>query len=306
MPAFIPAPGGAPANVAVGLALLGADAGFIGKVGDDPFGRGLADVLAQAGVDTRAVSFSREARTMLAFVTRTDAGERDFVFFRHPSADMLITENDVPEGYLAGASFFHFGSIGLISDPARSTTLSLIERAHAQGTLVSFDPNVRLPLWPNEAAARREILSVIPRVDILKLSGEEAAFLTGEKHPKAAAISLMAMGPRLVAVTLGAGGSLAVSRRYAVEVDGFGVKVVDTTGAGDAFCAAMLAKTAQADAHDPSDLSDLDLIGIFRFANAAGAIAVTRPGAIPALPTTEEVEGLLRIQREKPLSRELH
>ena len=305
-PAFIPAPGGAPANVAVGLALLGKEAGFIGKVGDDPFGRGLAGVLMVAGVDTKAVSFSTEARTMLAFVTRSEAGERDFVFFRHPSADMLITGGDIPDGYLSGTSFFHFGSISLIDDPARATALSLVDRARGEGALVSFDPNVRLSLWPDEATARREILSVIPRVDILKLSEEEAAFLTGEAHPKAAALSLMAMGPGLVAVSRGRKGSIAVTPRYAVEVDGFAVDVVDTTGAGDAFCAAMLAKIDEAGNSDLSALSDLDLITIFRFANAAGAIAVTRPGAIPALPTEGEVTEFLRKERVKRSPRTFH
>jgi fructokinase len=305
-PAFIPAPGGAPANVAAGLSLLGKEAGFIGKVGDDPFGRGLAGALSGLGVDTRALSFSREARTMLAFVSLSAAGDRDFVFFRHPSADMLIRPEDIPAGYLSGASFFHFGSISLIGEPSRSTTRGLIGAAGEAGALISFDPNIRLSLFGDEAEARRTILETIPFTNILKLSEEEASFLTGEKVPKAAALALLAMGPGLVAVTGGHKGSVAVTTRYAVEVDAYEVRVVDTTGAGDSFCAAMLAALSETEAKRPSELTDLDLIRIFRRANAAGAIAVTRRGAIPALPSADEIDLFLQTRKEIRSSGTLH
>jgi len=306
VPAFIPAPGGAPANVAAGLSLLGKEVGFIGKVGDDPFGRGLADTLLGLGVDTRAVSFSSQARTMLAFVSLSTSGERDFVFFRHPSADMLIAPGDIPSGYLSGASFFHFGSISLIAEPARTTTLGLIEAAREAGALISFDPNIRFSLFSDEADARRKILETIPLTDILKLSEEEAFFLTGQKAPKAAALALGSMGPGLVAVTGGAGGSIAVTSRYGVEVDAYKVPVVDTTGAGDAFCAAMLAALSETEAKEPSALADLDLIRIFRRANAAGAITVTRRGAIPALPTADEIDLFIQTRKEIRSSGMLH
>ncbi|MBN2224530.1 MAG: carbohydrate kinase [Deltaproteobacteria bacterium] len=305
-PAFIPSPGGAPANVAAGLSRLGKDAGFIGKVGDDPFGRGLADVLSGMGVDIRAVSFSTQARTMLAFVTLSASGERDFVFFRHPSADMLISPDDVPKGYLAGAACFHFGSISLIDQPARSTTLGLIDAAKGAGALVSFDPNIRFSLFSDEAAAKRTILEAIPLADILKLSEEEAAFLTGQKTPKNAALALLSMGPGLVAVTGGNRGSVAVTAHYAVEVDAYEVGVVDTTGAGDAFCAAMLAAFSETSAKEPAALTDLDLIRMFQRANAAGAIAVTRPGAIGSLPTAGEIDLFIRTRKELRSSGTLH
>ncbi len=305
-PAFIPSVGGAPANVAAGLARLGKDVGFVGKVGDDPFGRGLAEALAGVGVDTRAVSFSAEARTMLAFVTLAESGERDFVFFRHPSADMLITPDDVPDGYLSGASLFHFGSISLISEPARSTTMGLVEAAKAAGALVSFDPNIRFSLFDDEAAAKRTILEAIPSADILKLSEEEATFLTGHTVPKHTAVELLGMGPGLVAVTGGEKGSVAVTARYAVEVDGYAVKPVDTTGAGDAFCAAMLAAFSETGVKTPAALSDLDLIRIFQRANAAGAIAVTMAGAIAALPDAGEIDLLIASRKELRSSGPLH
>lgn len=298
-PSFIPAPGGAPANVAAGLSRLGKDVGFIGKVGDDPFGRELAAALSALGVDTGGVSYSERARTMLAFVTRSEGGERDFVFFRHPSADMLITPGDVPEGYLSGAAYFHFGSISLIDQPARSTTLALIDTAKQAGALISFDPNIRLSLFKDEAAARRTVLEAIGLADILKLSEEEAVFLTDTKTPKAAALSLLSMGPGLVAVTCGGKGSVAVTARYAVEVDGYEVNAVDTTGAGDAFGAAMLAAFSETDAAKPAELSDLDMVRMFQRANAAGAIAVTRPGAITTLPTAQDIELFIKTRKER-------
>jgi fructokinase len=296
-PSFIPAPGGAPANVAVGIALLGGDVGFIGKVGDDPFGKRLIEVMDEYDVDTTAVSVSDEARTMLAFVSLTKEGERDFAFFRHPSADMLLTRDDIPGDYLSETAYFHFGSIGLITEPSRGTTLSLVEEAKAAGATISFDPNLRPPLWPDDRAMKDEIMAVIPMVDIIKLSAEEAFFLTGEANPKQAAKLILMMGPRLVTVTLGREGSVAVTARYGVEIAGYPVETIDTTGAGDAFTAAMLVMLSETGTADPILLGDLDMINIFRFANAAGALATTRRGAIPALPQREAVEGLLRAKK---------
>jgi fructokinase len=300
-PAFAPVAGGAPANVAVGISKLGGDAGFIGKVGDDPFGRKLESLLDQYGVDTSALSFSEDARTMLAFVSLTAEGERDFVFFRHPSADMLITKADVPADCLKDTYAFHFGSISLISGPSRETTLHLINEAKRLGAIVSFDPNVRMSLWPDEAIARHEIRGAIPLSDIVKLSNEEAHFITGKDDPKSAAREILTMGPKLVVVTKGKEGSVGVTARYGVEVLGFDVstsgKKGDTTGAGDAFTAAMLWKMFDLNVADLYSLTDLEMINIFRFANAAGAITTTGRGAIPALPAVDEIESLLTLDR---------
>lgn len=300
-PAFAPVPGGAPANVAVGISKLGGEVGFIGKVGDDPFGLKLKDILNQFGVDTAVLSLSAEARTMLAFVSLTADGERDFVFFRHPSADMLITKSDVPADYLKGAYAFHFGSISLISGLSRETTLHLINEAKKHGAIVSLDPNVRMSLWPDEAIAKHEIRGVVPLADVVKLSAEEAHFITGKDDPKSAAKDILTMGPKLVVVTKGKEGSVGVTARYGVEVLGFDIStansVGDTTGAGDAFTAAMLWKMFDLNVADLYSLTDLEMINIFRFANAAGAITTTRRGAIPALPTVDEIESLLTLDR---------
>ena len=302
-PGFIPAPGGAPANVAVGIARLGGNVGFIGKVGRDPFGQKLEGVLKENRVDTAGLSFSDRARTMLAFVSLTEEGERDFVFYRHPSADMFITEGDIPQGYLNGVRVFHFGSIGLISEPSRGTTELLIKKAKNAGALVSFDPNIRLSLWQDERRARDEIAAIIPQTDIVKLSRDEALFITGIDHPKEAARMITAMGPRLAVVTMGAKGSVGVTARYGVEMEGFTVEVCDTTGAGDAFMAGMLVKIGETGKRDLATLSDLELISIFSFANAAGALTTTLLGAIPALPDRARVEEFLRTHknRKRPL-----
>ena len=244
-PGFIPVPGGAPANVAVGVSLLGGFSGFVGKVGDDPFGRKLARVLESYGVDTAGMSFSKTARTMLAFVSLTEDGDRDFIFYRHPSADMLIMPEDVPDGYFTGTRCFHFGSISLIGEPSRSTTLTLVEKARDAGALISFDPNIRMSLWPDEDTARQEIMRAIPLAHVVKLSGEEAELIARESDPKRAGRIIEMMGPGLVAVTLAEMGCVIVTARYGVEVAGHAMTVQDTTGAGDAFTAAMLVKLTE-------------------------------------------------------------
>ena len=158
-PAFKKAAGGAPANVAVGVARLGYRAGFLGQVGEDDFGHFLADTLAEAGVDTGGLRFSAEARTALAFVSLRADGERSFMFYRHPSADMLWRPEDVDAGYAAGTRIFHYGSISLIGEPSRSATLAALGHARAAGALISYDPNLRLALWPSAEAARAGMLA---------------------------------------------------------------------------------------------------------------------------------------------------
>src|SRR5947209_16557667 len=178
-PGFRKAPGGAPANVAVGLARLGVPASFVGKVGDDPFGRFLRDTIAEAGVDTEPMRLSPEARTGLAFVSLMANGERDFLFYRHPSADMLLRWDEVPESLFAGARVLHHGSITLISEPSRTATVVAAAHAREAGCLVSYDVNLRRPLWESDAAARAGIKDGLAGVDLVKMSEEEGEFLFG-------------------------------------------------------------------------------------------------------------------------------
>jgi fructokinase len=294
-PGFFKAPGGAPANVAVGLARLGVSSGFLGQVGDDPFGRFLAQTLAASGVDISALCFTAQARTALAFVSLQKDGERDFMFYRHPSADMLYRAEDVNEAYLRQARLLHFGSLSLIGEPSRSATLHAVEIARQNGLLVSYDPNLRLNLWPSVEAARQGILAAWPLAEVIKVSEEELAFLSGESDLEAAARSLWGPRLRLLVVTCGAQGCRYFTAAFAGAVPGSKVSAVDTTGAGDAFVAGLLAGLLR----QPEAFEDeAALRQICRRSNAAGALTTTQRGAIPALPTAAQLDAFLSAQAE--------
>ena len=281
-PSFLKAPGGAPANVAVGLARLGVSAGFMGQVGDDAFGHFLAQTLRENNVDAAALRFSREARTMLAFVSLRVDGERDFMFYRHPSADMLYSAADVDADYIRSARAFHFGTISLISEPARSATLQAVKIAREAGLLISFDPNLRLNLWPDVEAARAAMRSGWSLAHVIKVNEEELEFLGQTADLTEAARQLWHDDLRVLIITQGKAGCRYVTAAFNEEVTGFDVAVTDTTGAGDGFVAGLLkGLLAQPDAH----LDENRLRIICRYANAVGALTTTRRGAIPALPT---------------------
>ena len=286
-PAFQKAPGGAPANVAVGLSKLGISSGFMGKVGDDAFGHFLAQTLEQAGVDIFALCFAGEARTALAFVSLKANGERDFMFYRHPSADMLYRPDELDEGYIRGAKIFHYGSISLIGEPSRSTTLKAIEIAQSGGLLVSYDPNLRIDLWPSDREAREGILGAWPLAQVIKISEEELVFLSGQPGLQAGARSLWHDQLKLLVITRGKTGCTYFTPNLTGEVAGFRAQAVDTTGAGDGFVAGLLKGLYENLGHP---LEEAQLIAICRYANAVGALTTTQRGAIPALPTQQEVE----------------
>ncbi len=235
---FVKAPGGAPANVAVAIARLGMPSAFLGQVGDDPFGHFLADVLHKEGVDVSGLRFSDQARTALAFVSLRADGERSFMFYRHPSADMLMTPADVALDVIDRAKVFHFGSITMIGEPSRSATLAAVRRAQERDLLISYDPNLRLSLWPSAEAARAGMLIGFDYAHVVKISDEELEFLTGGQDVAA----LWRDNLRLIVVTHGAGGSTAHTRRESYHVPGFKVQAVDTTGAGDGFMAGLLVR----------------------------------------------------------------
>lgn len=287
-PAFKKAPGGAPANVAAALARLGVSAGFMGKVGDDPFGRFLVRTLRALGVDTTAVRWCGEARTALAFVSLRADGERDFMFYRHPSADMLYSPEEVNLAYIRGAKVFHFGSISLIGEPSRSATLLAAQTARDAGLVVSYDPNLRLALWPSADAARRGILQGWRLAHVVKVSEEERTFLGGDGAE--AARHLWHEDLRLLVITRGRAGCSYVTPATRGDVPGFSVRTVDTTGAGDGFVAGMLKGLLQAP-HAWDD--EARLREVLRYANAVGALATTCRGAIPAMPTPRQVERLM-------------
>ena len=289
---FQKAAGGAPANVAVGLARLGVSSGFMGQVGDDGFGRFLAGTLAGAGVDTAALRVTARARTALAFVSLAADGEREFLFYRSPSADMLYSPEDVDEAAIARAKLLHFGSIGLISEPSRSATLHAVALARRHGLRVSYDPNLRLALWPDAAAARDGMRLGLRHAEIVKIGAEEVEFLTGLDDPVAGVRALWHDGLRLVAVTRGAAGCLWLTPDARGAVPGFGVDAVDTTGAGDAFMAGLLAGLLEAPAGG-TDANPASFDRACRLGNAMGALTATGRGAIPSIPDRRAVEAFL-------------
>jgi fructokinase len=292
-PAFKKAPGGAPANVAVGLARLDVSSAFMGKVGDDPFGHFLADTLAAAGVDVGPLSFTSQARTALAFVSLRADGDREFMFYRHPSADMLLTPEEIDVTALRAARALHFGSISLISEPSRSATLHAIEVAKQAGCLISCDPNLRLPLWPDATSARDGMLLGLSKAQLVKISDSELKFLTGSDDPSAARAQLWSEDTALMVITGGHEGCLYLTADRGGHVAGFSVDAIDATGAGDGFVAGIL----QGVVRDPGIVRDeTRLRTLCRFANAVAALATTERGAIPAMPRRDQVQRLLSAQ----------
>ncbi len=286
---FVKAPGGAPANVAAAVARLGYQSAFMGQVGDDPFGRHLADVLAAESVDISGLTFSQEARTALAFVSNTADGDRSFMFYRHPSADMLMTPPDVDSTVIDAYDVFHYGSITMINEPAKSALLLALDRAVSQGKFISYDPNLRLPLWQSSAAARAGMLSGLEYANLLKISDEELLFLTGGDD----FAPLWRERMELICVTYGTAGAVIHLRDGStVKHGGYAVQARDTTGAGDAFVAAMLIGILE-----HRDEYEAQLPAILDFANAVGALTCLKEGAIPSLPTMAEARAFLAERR---------
>ncbi len=287
---FRKAAGGAPANVAVGLARLGVTSAFMGKVGEDGFGHYLADTLAAAGVDTGPLLFAVGAPTSLAFVSLAADGDREFLFYRERAADILFAPEDVDEAAIAAAQVLHYGSISLIAEPCRSATLHAIALARRHGVRRSYDPNLRLALWPDAASAKAGMMAGLAHAEIVKIGAEEVEFLTGETDVERGVRALWHDDLLLVAVTAGREGCTWFTRAASGAVPGFSVVAVDATGAGDAFMAGLLAEWVRADQR----LDKATLDRICRVGNAAGAVTTTARGAIPSLPDRATIERLLQ------------
>lgn len=289
-PAFAPYPGGAPANWAVGLARLGVATAFIGRVGDDAFGHHLAGVLAREGVEVAWLGFDAEARTPLAFVAVGPDGQPEYLFYHRGSATYRVQPGDVPDHALSGARVFLFGSVGIAEEPARGTAFDLARRARARGTLVVFDPNLRLSWFQSEAAAREALRSACALADVIKLSAAELEFLGGDLS-RGLPRDLPAPHLQVAVVTRGELGAIAFRDGERVEVPAYRVRVADTVGAGDSFLAALAAALAAEGAPPPRQV---DLAHLLQRAAAAAALTCTRHGAIPALPTRAELERFLK------------
>ncbi len=293
---FVKAAGGAPANVAAGVARLGVPAGFMGAVGDDGFGHFLADTLAAAGVALPGLRFTKAAPTAIAAVSLRADGDREFVFYGNPAAHAMYAPEDVDEAVIRHARILHFGTISLIAGPARAATLHAIDVAHAHGVRVSFDPNLRLSLWPDAEAARDGMRLGLSRANIVKISEDEVHFLQGDGCDTIeSARALWHPALELMAITRGPRGALWLDPDSEGEEAGFKVAAIDTTGAGDAFMAGLLAGLVL----HPEAVENPAMLGrVVRFANAAGALTTTTRGAIPALPDRAAVE---RFMAEQPI-----
>ena len=285
-------PGGAPANVLVALVRLGGSGALIGKVGQDQFGIFLRDVLTANGVNVQGLRFTTKASTTLAFVHLDSEGNRSFSFCRKPGADILLEPREVDLALLEQCAVFHFGSLSLTNEPARSATLHAVERVKQLGKTISYDPNWRPPLWKSTSAAKKGMEKGLAYCDVLKVSAEELAFLTDEPDIARASSLLLDRGIRVVLTTLGAGGCYYASRAGAGHVPSWPIKTADTTGAGDAFLGAFLYRLCRS-GKTPEQLEVAELREMVRFANAAGALCTTRKGAISAMPRPEEVAALL-------------
>lgn len=286
---FAANPGGAPANVAVAAARLGASAGFIGKVGRDTFGRDLRAVLVRDGVDVTGLYETAECLTTQAVVSVAPSGERSFSFYRSPGADTLLTAEEAVRALSPLPKLLHFGSVSLTADPARTATLEAADYARAHGVLISYDPNYRANLWPDETTALTWMKVPLEKTDVLKLSDEELPLLTGTDDPVAGTAALAALGIRLILVTLGSKGTFYRLGDAVGSVPGVRVRVADTNGAGDTFHGALLSRLVARPDGPLNALEAPELEEMLRFANRAAALTCSRSGAIPAMPTLAEV-----------------
>lgn len=293
---FERAAGGAPANVAAAAATLGANASVITKLGNDAFGDFLIDQLLSVGVQTNLIKRTNEANTGLAFVSLQADGERDFSFYRNPSSDLLLTEEEIDSNLFTSQDILHFGSVDLIESPMKHAHVRAINEMKKKGGLISFDPNVRLPLWHDHEEYRRTIQSFIPQSNLLKISEDELEFITGISDKKKAISSLFIGDVQAILYTKGKQGAQLFLKDRSFDSHGYQVDVQDTTGAGDAFMGAFLYQLLQYGVQKEKLHSILleHNETLLQFANASGALTTTRKGAFPALPTLIDVQQCMR------------
>lgn len=286
-------PGGAPCNVLAMLTKLGYQTAFIGKVGDDMFGKQLADALCEVGIGTDGLVYDKKIHTTLAFVHTFPDGDRDFSFYRNPGADMMLSEDEIDEELIRNAEIFHFGSLSMTAEPVKNATIKALKTAKEAGVTISFDPNLREPLWDSLDDAKREISFGMSRCDILKISDNEITWFTGKVDFDEGVAALWEMYPdiKMILVSMGRDGSRCYQKGRSVTVKPFlQEKTIETTGAGDTFCAGVLHYVLKQGLRDYSEDEMKDML---TFANAAASIITTRKGALRVMPSKEEVEALI-------------
>lgn len=289
---FEACPGGAPCNVLALLNKMGKKTAFIGKVGKDQFGALLRDTITEAGIDASNLMVDENVNTTLAFVHTFPDGDREFSFYRNPGADMMLTADEVNPEVVKDTKVFHFGTLSMTHEGVREATKKAVETAKANGCLVSFDPNLRPPLWSSLDLAKEQMEYGFGKCDILKISDNEIQFVSGkEDYEEGIAYLQETYNIPLILLTMGKDGSRAYYKGMRVERPGFSVKAIETTGAGDTFCGSSLNYLVD---HDCENLTEEQLGEMLTFANAAAALVTTKKGAIKAMPVKEEVLELIQ------------
>lgn len=289
---FEACPGGAPCNVLALLNKMGKKTAFIGKVGKDQFGALLRDTITEAGIDASNLMVDENVNTTLAFVHTFPDGDREFSFYRNPGADMMLTADEVNPEVVKDTKVFHFGTLSMTHEGVREATKKAVETAKANGCLVSFDPNLRPPLWSSLDLAKEQMEYGFGKCDILKISDNEIQFVSGkEDYDEGIAYLQETYNIPLILLTMGEDGSRAYYKGMRVERPGFSVKAIETTGAGDTFCGSSLNYLVD---HDFENLTEEQLGEMLTFANAAAALVTTKKGAIKAMPVKEEVLELIQ------------
>lgn len=289
-------PGGAPCNVLAMLEKLGKKTAFIGKVGDDLFGHLLAEVVAQAGIDIGGLEIDKSCLTTLAFVQNTPDGDRKFSFFRKPGADQLIKSSEIRKDIIQSSRIFHFGTLSLTDEPARSATHTAVAIAKSAGVCISFDPNLRPRLWSSLEAAKEHMEWGCGQCRILKLAEDELVFLTDKYAVSDGVLSLRQKYPNisLILVTKGKEGSEAFFNDIHVSVPSYlEVKTIDTTGAGDTFLGSCLSYVLD---HNLDTLTEQQIIDMLKIANAAASLVTAKKGAIRSMPSYEEILQLIQTE----------
>ncbi len=286
-------PGGAPCNVLAMLERLGKKTAFIGKVGKDMFGNQLKAAVEEVGIDTRNLIMDEEVHTTLAFVHTYPDGDRDFSFYRNPGADMMLTKSEVQEDLIKNSRIFHFGTLSSTHEGVREATRHAIKAAREAGCIITFDPNLRPPLWKSLEDAKAEIEYGMTKCDVLKISDNEVEFLFGTTdYDKGAALIREKYNIPLVLITMGKDGSRAYYKDLRVEAAPFLQEhTIETTGAGDTFCASALNYVLE---HGLENLTEDNLMELLTFANAAASLITTRKGALRVMPARQEVLNFIK------------
>lgn len=288
---FEACPGGAPCNVLAMLGKLGRKTAFLGKVGDDQFGKLLRATIEEAGICADGLKQDEKVHTTLALVHTFPDGDRDFSFYRNPGADMMLTEEELDTDLIRQARIFHFGTLSMTDEPVRSATKKALNTAKEAGCLISFDPNLRPPLWSSLDQAKEMMKYGFGYCDILKISDNEIQFVSGkEDYDEGIRYLQDTYHIPLIFLTMGSDGSRAYYKGMRVERPGFSVDTIETTGAGDTFCGSALNGILE---RGMENLTEEALGEILTFANAAAALITTKKGAIRSMPSKEEIKELL-------------